>query len=108
MSHQPPTRRDDTPDVTPISRYLWVLAALLCLLALSTGSALFKLGVFNTIVNMGVSVAKTLLVMAIFMHETKARKLTRMASALGFIWLAILIGLALTDFLARVPVPSPW
>lgn len=108
MNQQTPTPKDDTPEVTPVSRYLWVLAALLCLLALSAGSALIKLGVLNTIVNMGVSVAKTLLVMAIFMHETKARKLTRMASALGFLWLALLIGLALTDFLARVPVPPPW
>lgn len=108
MSNHTEKRNSDTPEVTPVSRYLWVLAALLCLLALSAGSALIKLGVLNTIVNMGVSVAKTLLVMAIFMHETKARKLTRMASALGFIWLAMLIGFALTDFLSRVPVPPPW
>jgi caa(3)-type oxidase subunit IV len=49
-----------------------------------------------------------LLVMAVFMHETEARSLTRIASALGFVWLAILITLALTDFLTRVPVPPPW
>lgn len=97
-----------TPEVTPVSRYLWVLAALLTLLALSTGSALFKLGSFNTVINMGISVAKTLLIMVIFMHETQARRLTRMASALGFLWLALLIGLALADFLTRIPVPAPW
>jgi len=57
---------------------------------------------------LGVSVAKTLLVMAVFMHESEARRLTRIAAALGFVWLAILIGLALTDFLTRVPVPPPW
>ncbi|HEV7121966.1 MAG TPA: hypothetical protein VGN24_00900 [Rhodanobacter sp.] len=103
-----PRKRDAPPPVTPVRRYLWVLAALLALLTLSACSALIKLGVFNTLINMGVSVAKTLLVMAIFMHETKARRLTRMASALGFLWLAILIGLSLTDFLARIPVPPPW
>ena len=85
-----------------------MLAALLALLALSAGSSLFKLGMFNNILNFGVSVAKTLLVMAIFMHETEARSLTRIASALGFVWLAILIALALTDFLTRVPVAPPW
>ena len=42
------------------------------------------------------------------MHETEARRLTRIASALGFLWLAMLIGLALTDYLTRVPVPPPW
>jgi cytochrome c oxidase subunit 4 len=46
--------------------------------------------------------------MAVFMHESEARRLTRIAAALGFVWLAILIGLALTDFLTRVPVPPPW
>jgi caa(3)-type oxidase subunit IV len=46
--------------------------------------------------------------MAVFMHETEARSLTRIVSALGFVWLAILITLSLTDFLTRVPVPPPW
>jgi cytochrome c oxidase subunit IV len=96
------------PRVTPLRRYLWALAALLELLTLSAGAALVKLGVLNTVIALGVSVAKTLLVMAIFMHESEARRLTRIAAALGFVWLAILIGLALTDFLTRVPVPPPW
>ena len=94
--------------VTPLRRYLWVLAALLALLALSAGSALIKLGAFNTVINLGISVIKALLVIAVFMHETEARKLTRLASALGFIWLAMLIGLALFDFLTRSVVPAPW
>ena len=96
------------PRVTPLRRYLWALAALLALLTLSAGAALVKLGGLNTVIALGVSVAKTLLVMAIFMHESEARRLTRIAAALGFVWLAILIGLALTDFLTRVPVPPPW
>jgi cytochrome c oxidase subunit 4 len=106
--HASSAQQEARPKVAPIRRYLYVLGALLALLALSAGSALLKLGTLNTVINMGVSVAKTLLVMAIFMHETEARRLTRMASALGFVWLALLIGLALTDFLARVPVPAPW
>jgi cytochrome c oxidase subunit IV len=96
------------PRVTPMRRYLWVLAALLALLALSAGGALLKLGTFNTVLALGVSAAKTFLVMAIFMHESEARRLTRIAAALGFVWLAILISLALTDFMTRVPVPPPW
>jgi len=108
MNGRSARRKTEAPQVTPLSRYLWVLGGLLALLALSAGSALLKLGTFNTVIAMGVSVAKTLLVMAVFMHETEARRLTRTASALGFLWLAILIGLSLTDFLARVPVPAPW
>lgn len=93
---------------TPVGRYMWVLVALLTLLALSAGSALLKLGSFNTVINLGISVMKTLLVLTVFMHETEARNLTRLTSVLGFVWLAMLIGLALMDFLTRAPVPAPW
>jgi cytochrome c oxidase subunit IV len=96
------------PQVTPVHRYLWVLAALLTLLAISAGTALLKLGVFNTVINLSVSVLKTLLVMGVFMHETEARNLTRLTSALGFLWLLMLLSLSLLDFLTRVPVPAPW
>jgi cytochrome c oxidase subunit 4 len=98
----------ETAPVAPLSRYVWVLATLLGLLALSAGSALLKLGALNPIINMAVSVAKTLLVMAVFMHETSARSLTRLVSAVGFIWLAMLLGLSLLDFLTRASVPAPW
>ncbi len=98
----------ETPQVAPLGRYVWVLAALLALLALSAGSALLRLGALNPIINVAVSVAKTLLVMAVFMHETSARNLTRLVSALGFIWLAMLLGLSLLDFLTRAAVPAPW
>jgi cytochrome c oxidase subunit 4 len=91
-----------------VSRYLWVLAALLTLLALTTGIALLNLGRLNTVVNIGISIAKTALVMSIFMHSTEGRRLTFMVSLLGFIWLCILIGFALTDFTTRAPVPAPW
>ncbi len=100
--------RPDSAPVTPVRRYLWVLAALLTLLAVSAASALLKLGPLNSIINLCVSVTKTLLVMAVFMHETEARNLTRLTSALGFIWLSMLIALMLIDFLTRAPVPSPW
>jgi cytochrome c oxidase subunit 4 len=94
--------------ITPIRRYLWTLASLLVLLALTAGTALLKLGSFNTILSLAISVAKTVLVMLIFMHETEGRRLTQIASVVGFIWLAMLIGFTLCDFLTRVTVPAPW
>ena len=98
----------ETPHTTPIARFLWVLAALLALLALSAGSALLRLGPWNSVINLAISVSKTLLVMAVFMHETEAKTLTRLVSALGFIWLTMLIALALLDFKTRSGVPAPW
>jgi cytochrome c oxidase subunit IV len=103
------TKQDTAePPVTPLSHYLWVLAALLALLASSAGTAMIKLGTWNTVINLGIALMKALLVISVFMHETEARKLTRLTSALGFIWLAMLIGLTLFDFLTRSAVPSPW
>lgn len=102
------TRRTTTPRTTPLARFFWVLAALLVLLCVSAGSALLKLGSFNTVINLVISVMKTLLVMLVFMHETEARALTRLTSALGFIWLSMLIALALFDVLTRTHVPAPW
>lgn len=96
------------PHATRISHFLWVLTALLALLALSAGSALINLGPVNTVLNLAVSVTKTLLVMAVFMHETEARALTRLVSALGFLWLTMLLTLALLDYLTRSPVQMPW
>lgn len=93
---------------TPVSRVLWVLVALMVFLSIGAGSALLKLGVFNTAINMSISVMRTLLVMSVFMHETEARNLTLLMSAAGFVWLSMLMGLALFDYMTRTPVPAPW
>ncbi|HET6545686.1 MAG TPA: cytochrome C oxidase subunit IV family protein [Rhodanobacteraceae bacterium] len=94
--------------VHSVGRHLAVLAALLVLLAISAGSALIPLGTFNPLINMAVSVAKTLLVMAVFMHQSESRTLTKIIAAAGFVWLAFLIGLSLTDFLTRSVIAPPW
>jgi cytochrome c oxidase subunit 4 len=94
--------------IAPVSRYLWILAALLALLALTAGSALLRLGSLNTVLNLAISIAKTALVMSVFMHSTEGRRLTFLVSLLGFIWLAILICFALSDFVTRAVVPAPW
>jgi cytochrome c oxidase subunit 4 len=92
----------------PIRRYVWTLIALLALLVLTAALALMPLGGLNSILSITIAIGKALLVMGIFMHESKARQLTRLASSLGFIWLSALIGLMLLDFLTRVHVPIPW
>ena len=101
-------RKDPGAEITPVWHYLLVGATLLVLLLLSATSALVKLGYWNSIINLAISCIKTLLVMLFFMHETGARRLTRTTSALGFVWLTILIGLVLADFLSRAYVPPPW
>jgi len=55
---------------------------------MGSAARIVKLGPLNGVINLGVSVTKTLLVMAVFMHETEARKLTRLVSVLGVFCLA--------------------
>jgi cytochrome c oxidase subunit 4 len=47
------------------------------------------------------ALAKALLVAFFFMHLRSAHYMLRITAAAGFFWLAILICLSLTDFLAR-------
>lgn len=96
------------PKIKPILLYVVLLVALQVLLLITIGTSFVNLGIFNTVIRLAVAVTMTLLLMIFFMHETPARTLTIMVSAVGFLWLAILIGLSLTDFMARIPVPTPW
>lgn len=96
------------PKIKPIMLYVWLVIALQALLLISIGTSFVNLGFFNIVIRLAVAVTMALLLMVFFMHETPARTLTIMVSAVGFLWLAILVGLSLADFMARVPVPTPW
>ncbi len=73
--------------------------ALLALLALTLGSAYVPLHGFNTAINLGIACAKASIVAIFFMRLRSAGTLVRLAAAIGAVWLALLIGLGLTDFL---------
>ena len=46
--------------------------------------------------------------MAFFMRLRSGPPLLRIAAAVGFAWLAVLIGMTVADELTRVVLPSPW
>jgi cytochrome c oxidase subunit IV len=81
--------------------YVLVWVALIVLLLLTLGSAYLPLGRLNTAINLAIAVAKALLVAYFFMHLRSAHYMLRIAATAGFFWLAILIGLSLTDFAVR-------
>jgi cytochrome c oxidase subunit 4 len=81
--------------------YVVVWLALICLLLLTLGSAYVPLGPLNSAINLAIAVAKALLVAFFFMHLRSAHYVLRIAAMAGFFWLAILIGLSLTDFATR-------
>lgn len=81
--------------------YVLVWLGLITLLLLTLGSAYLPLGWLNGVVNLAIAAAKALLVMAFFMHLRSSHYVLRLVAAAGFFWVAILIGLSLSDFLAR-------
>ena len=84
-----------------VRHLLAVYAALLALLALTTGSALVNLGALNTPLNIAISVAKTLLILWFFMELRGASGLIRLAAVMGFYWLMILLTLGMADWVTR-------
>jgi cytochrome c oxidase subunit 4 len=96
--------KDDT-----ISRktYVRVWAALLALLALTAAADFVNLGPLHTPVAITIAVAKALLILLYFMHVRFSSRLTRVFAGAGFLWLAILIGLSMSDYLTRTWLPIP-
>jgi cytochrome c oxidase subunit 4 len=99
-----------SPHVVPVRVYVGIFVALLFLTGLTTAVAFVDLGALNTVVALAIAVAKMLLVILFFMHVRNSSGLTRIVILAGFLWLAILITLTLSDVWTRqwTPRPSGW
>jgi len=87
--------------VLPAKVYVLIWLALITLLLLTLGSAYLRLGWVNGAINLAIAVVKAVLVMIFFMHLRSGHYLLRIVAAVGFFWLALLIGLAFTDIGGR-------
>ncbi|MGB2716094.1 MAG: cytochrome C oxidase subunit IV family protein [Vicinamibacterales bacterium] len=87
--------------VTPKSLYYFVFIALLVGTALTVVVAMYDLGPLNNIVMLSIACAKALLVVLFFMHVRWSTRLTWVVAASGFLWLLILFGLTMGDYLTR-------
>ncbi len=94
--------------VTSRKIYFAVFAALLILTYVTIEVSRHDLGRYNTIVALTIAVTKAVLVVLFFMHVRYSTRLTKLVVVGGFMWLALMIGLTLTDVLTRswIPVPS--
>lgn len=81
--------------------YLWTFAALLGLLALTWGFAYLNLGSWNPVIALSVAFAKAFLIALFFMHLRGSRSILYLAALGGLVWLIILIGFALSDYMTR-------
>ncbi|MEZ5331819.1 MAG: cytochrome C oxidase subunit IV family protein [Thermoanaerobaculia bacterium] len=87
--------------VTPFPVYLFVFLALLVLTGLTAWIAFFDLGIFNNVVALGIAILKGTLVVLFFMHVAHSSRLSKLVVVGGFVWLILLFGLTLTDYLTR-------
>ena len=96
--------------VVPVRIYLLIFIGLLALTALTTGVAFIDLGPLNTVAALVIAVTKMLLVILFFMHVRYSPRLTKIVVVAGFFWLALLIGLTLSDTITRhwTQNPSGW
>jgi cytochrome c oxidase subunit 4 len=87
--------------VTPIRDYLLVFLALMVLTAITVAVAFVDLGAWNDIVAMSIALLKATLVVLIFMHVRYSARLSKVSVVSGVLWLIILIGLTLSDYMTR-------
>ncbi|CEK14729.1 caa(3)-type oxidase, subunit IV [Chthonomonas calidirosea] len=104
-----PEEGQHVPHVVSAGTYFLVYVILLVLLVLTVVVSRFDLGALNIIVALLVAVAKTSLVILIFMGVKWASRLAWIWSVFGFIWLLVLFG-TLGDYITRewVHLPMGW
>lgn len=81
--------------------YRNVAVALFLLLAATLLAAQVQLGSFGLVVAMAIAGAKAMLVASCFMHLRHSSPLSRLFAVSGLLWLAILLGLTVGDYLCR-------
>ena len=92
-----------TAHITSVRVYLAVFIALLVGTGLTVWVAYYDLGLLNTPVALTVAVIKASLVVIYFMGVRFNTPLTKVVVVSGFLWLFILFGLTMNDYLTR-----PW
>jgi cytochrome c oxidase subunit IV len=85
----------------PVRTYVAVFIALLVLLIATVGAAFLPLGDLHFPVAMIIAVAKAVLIVLFFMHVLHSHRLTMIIALAGFLWLAIMLALTLSDYLSR-------
>lgn len=81
--------------------YYAIFAILLVCTYLTWQVAHFDLGPLNAVVALGIAVFKTVLVILFFMHVRHASRLTWAVVLAGVFWLALMIGVTMSDYLTR-------
>jgi cytochrome c oxidase subunit 4 len=87
--------------------YLVVYVALLILMLSSVFLSTSGLGWVYVVLALATAACQAFLVIFFFMHIRWSTPLIATFAAAGFVWLAILIGLTVSDFATRAWLPAP-
>jgi cytochrome c oxidase subunit 4 len=90
--------------VVPRKVYFGVAAALMVLLVLTYAVAQVDLGPFNIVVALVIAFTKAILVVLFFMEIKWSSRLTWLIAGAGVLWLILLVGGTLDDFLTRAHI----
>lgn len=88
-------------DKRVVRTYALVWLTLLVLVGATVASAYFKLGGFNLIVSLVISLIKTALVMALFMELRRENGTVAVFAIAGFFWLVLMIAPTVMDIATR-------
>ena len=86
--------------------YAGILAALLAGTWITVQAAKIDLGRWNIVLALLIATIKMSLVILFFMHGKYSPRRTQLVIISGFFWLAIMLGLTMTDYSTRKPEPS--
>lgn len=84
--------------------YVAIFLALMVFTSVTIWVAFQDLGPLNDIVAMAIAVTKACLVILFFMHVRHSSRMVKVTVVAGFLWLAIMIGITLTDYLSRAEI----
>ena len=88
-----------------LKTYFTIFAALMVLTGLTVWASFQHLGIWNTPVALGIAVLKATLVALFFMHLRYSPKLTSLVIASSLLWLVILFGITMSDYVSRSWLP---
>ena len=87
--------------VVPVAAYIAVFLALMVFTGITVWAAGQDFGAYNTVVAVGIAVAKATMVVLIFMHVKWGTKLTQLYVVAGVVFLLILIAITMSDYISR-------
>jgi cytochrome c oxidase subunit 4 len=93
--------------VASVKSYVGIFLTLMVLTTVTVLVAYVNLGQFNKVVALGIASIKATLVILYFMHVKYSSRLTKLVVVSGFFFLAILLGLTMTDYGSRAWVQWP-